>query len=743
MGRNLKLIATMLAFTLLFSSCAKNEESSKVEENNEKEVATQSEEMKEYSLADTKFLDELETKNVELEFKKTEVSPKVPEYKIESDLSNITNIEYFGDFTNPQQESLVKNGFVITKTGNQEGYEGMEYKYDQIHQIYEANEYEGIPSFITTDSVTHMFHIFYTNFLRNLEEKELYPKLADFNKKLLDSNIKIYNELEDEETKNLQLKNIAMLATGVKLSGEEPENLPEEANNLYLEELKNIENEASADSMITDRPVDYSQLKPRGHYTRSEELEKYFKNTMYYGQVGFFVKQDEAFQKNDILQSLLLTYSIYSDPETLKTWENLVSPIDFLVETADDLSIREYSRILYGVYGKDLDINNLNNEDYLANVYLELDKLKEPQIASYKGKSFRLIPQRAVLDNVLMQNVVDVNRPSTRPIYSGLDLMSSFNNKKATEIQKNDPYNSHFKEYNTRIEENQKYIESMTDKDWQKNLYRGWLWMLSSYNKEYGEGYPIFMQNEDWMKKDLVSALGSYAELKHDTLLYGKAVMAEMGGFEEPDWVSYVEPNVELYDKLSWLIEYTQLNLKDRQMIDGEFEEKLSNFKELVDFLRDMSVKELNNEILTKKENLRLAYIGGEMERAMLNFVEDESEFGLKGWYEIENPADRRMPVVADLMSVVENTVNIPEGEIFSIASGKPAEIYVVYPVGDKLYMGRGGVFTYYEFTDKECLTDEKWQEMVMEDKKDYPEWYRDIIKEEKSKLPGNPRIMY
>ena len=65
--------------------------------------------------------------------------------------------------------------------------------------------------------------------------------------------------------------------------------------------------------------------------------------------------------------------------------------------------------------------------------------------------------------------------------------------------------------------------------------------------------------NEAWKTKDLVSALGSYTELKHDTVLYGKQSMAEMGG-GSPDEIpkSYVEPNLELYEKLSWLLEYTK-----------------------------------------------------------------------------------------------------------------------------------------------------------------------------------------
>lgn len=729
MAKKRYLIISILIAMMIFSACENGKQKTV-----EKEVSS-------IELKDTSFLDEMEKNSIKLDFKKTDVEPKVPEYEVESDLSNVKNLKDFGEFSDRQVKDLVENRFMIAETKNITSYEGKdEYQYDQIHQIYEDNEYKGIPSFVTTDSVTHIFHIFYDNFLRNLETEKLYPELKDFSQNLLATNIDLYNELENEHLKELQIKNIAFLATGANLSEVEMVEVPEEAEKIVEEELKNIEAEKASDSNINNNKVDYSQLKPRGHYTRSEDLEKYFKSTMYYGQVGFFPIKDGEEDKDVMLQSLLLTYSIYNNENTLKSWESLVGPMDFLVETADDLSIREYSRILYGVYGKDFDINKLDDEEKLNASFKEVEKLPMPQIAGFMGKSFRLIPQRAVLDNVFMQNTVDIAKPgepSKRPIYSGLDLMSTFDNKLAYEIQKNDPYNQKWDKYQERIDENIKTYREMKDEEWQKNLYRGWLWMLSSYNKEYNEGYPMFMQNKAWQTKDIVSALGSYVELKHDTILYGKAVMAEMGGGMEPKLKSYVEPNLDLYDKLNWLIEYTKINLKDREILSEKNEEKLNNFEKLVDFLITCSKKELNNELLTEEEYQELQYIGGWMESLMVDFVESEDENNISYWYEISNPQDRRMPIVADLMTVVENSVGLPEGEYFSIATGKPAEIYVIYPIGDELYMGRGGVFTYYEFLDKNRLNDKEWQDKVFKGEKDYPAWYKDIIKEPKPEFEG------
>ena len=724
------LIASLIGLSLL-TGCKNNKVNLP-----EKEAAK-------IELQDTKFLDEMENKTTYIDYKLSDFTPSVKDYKVAEDFSNVVNFSKFGKFTEKQKEMLLKNGFVITKPKNLEDNEYMEepwnYEFDQIHQIYEDNEYQYIASFVTTDSVTHIFHIFYDGFLRNLEKDELYPKSIDLNKNLLAENISLYDDLQNERLKEIQNRNIAFIATGLKLLGEEPENLPEEAKKIYEEEIKKASSEEIVSSAISGRDVDFSQLKPRGHYTRSEELKKYFSGTMYFGQVGLFIENDEKPDEDSILQGLLLTHSIYKNPEILKTWEDLVEPIDFLVESADDLSIREYARTLYGVYGKDFDINKLDDEKNLSSAYKVLSEYPDPQVAGFMGKSFRFMPQRAVMDSVLMQNVVDIARddkPSDRPIYFGLDLMTAFGSVKAREIQKEDPYNSHWDKYKERTDENISTVKKMDDLDWQKNMYRGWLWMLKSYDQKFGEGYPMFMRNDAWERKDLVSALGSFAELKHDTVLYGKAVMAEMGGggdFEIPK--SYVEPNVELYEKLNWLLEFTKVNLKDRQMLSEKYEEKINKFQAMVVKFRDFSIKELQNEPLTGEEISYLLYIGGEMESLMVDFVESSDENQISNWYEIENATDRRMPVVVDLMRVVENSVGLPKDEISHIGTGKPMEIFVIYPHEGKLYMGRGATFSYYEFLNKERLTDEDWQKMVYDEKTDFPTWYKDLVTEEKEAI--------
>lgn len=724
--------------------------SCKGKEGNQGNLGETKVDKEELQIMDEKVLESEELKNVVLPFTPTIIKPQVPEYTIAEDLSNISNIQDFGYFSKEQQKFLAENGFLITEpkfidagkklnrfSSEEVDENKQDFECDQIFDIYIKNSGH-YPSFITSDSMTHIFHIFYDGLLRNVEMNEIHPKLVDMTKALLKSSIEVYQTADVLEVKDAALRNVAFFGVGAKLLDIEIE-LPEEAKALVSQEMESIESKKQAPSVVNKKEIDFSQMTVRGHYTRNDILKKYFLTVMYYGQIGFFPlnKETKEMDKEALLSSVLMTYSICKDKAVYKMWTEVCNPIDFLVESAEDLSIREFGKIFYEVYGEKIKLNHLADEDKLKQVFDICDKLPKPEIQFYEGQSFRFLPQRAVMDSVYMQNVVDVSlsEPSKRPIYSGLDLMTAFGNKMAKSLTENDPYNHIWEEYPHRMEENIKKIDHLSEQDWQKNLYRGWLWMLKSYSQEFGEGYPMFMRNDYWKKKDLISALGSYAELKHDTVLYSKQPGGGLGGGRPPvPPKSYVEPNLELFEKLSWLLEYTKVNLEKKDMLGEKLETKIDRFKDLVDQLVGLVKKELNNEAFTEEELYTLYYsIGRKMEEISLEFYMDGDGSSAGIWAFLENETDRRMPVICDLMTVAENACDIISGKKLSIGTGAPAEIYVVYPNDEGgLNLGRGGIFTYYEFLSDERLTDEQWQQKLLNEKVPYPKWYADMVKGKK-----------
>ncbi len=88
------------------------------------------------------------------------------------------------------------------------------------------------------------------------------------------------------------------------------------------------------------------------------------------------------------------------------------------------------------------------------------------------------------------------------------------------------------------------------------------------------------------------------------------------------------------------------------------------------------------------------------MENIFIKFVDEKAKY----FAEIEEQSDRNMATIADLMVTVENTVGIEPNKYLEVGSGMAQEIFVVYQIGDKLIMGTGPVYAYYEFLSDEVM---------------------------------------
>lgn len=482
--------------------------------------------------------------------------------------------------------------------------------------------------------------------------------------------------------------------------------------------------------------MDYSQYTPRGHYTRSKDFERYFKAMMWYGQAPFPLYTDEEKKERNVeqtLQALLITYSIYSDKDSYDKWEQIYEPTNFFVGNSDDLNLYQYGDLLFSVYGKEPDLDKLNNDKKLDEFYNESEGLPEPKISpkytavtTPAGKQFRFMGQRYVLDAEIIQELVE---PIIRPIPSGLDVMGVLGSDRAEKIQMDKEENQDWKDYPKIFKKLRDKFGKLEDKEWKSNMYQGWLWTLKGLLEPYGKGYPSFMTNEAWMDKNLNTALGSWSELKHDTILYGKQSGAECGdGYSFV--VGYVEPNVEVYEKLLWLTKFSRKNLKERDLLIENIDAKMEQFEELLSFLINCSVKELNNEELTEEEYERIGIYGGTLEFLTSSFAGE----GLR-WFEITSETDKNMAVIADFHTIAPN--NYSPGGYMEAGVGPAFEIYAVVPIKDKLYLTRGAVFSYYEFIFNERLTDERWQKMIKENREpDMPEWTNSFIRSGKGEIP-------
>lgn len=625
-----------------------------------------------------------------------EIQAKAPEYVLNGDLSNIENLDQFTNLTQEQRDMIARNGFVVMPTDS-----------EQLFYIYEENTYKKIPSFVTVDSVLQLYHIFYDYSLRSLESGFFYKDMILLNEAMIKQLLIEYSYAENDEIKEAVMKmlgffGVANLALGEPL----PEGFPGELETSVRQEFDLISKaEEQAVSPLFDFTIDYSLFRVRGHYTRSGELGKYFRAMSWYGIVPMpfyddMGKREEASAMRAIVSALALCRA--PKDTGVKLWENIYSTSSFYVGESDDITPYEIALIIQKVYSDTPDINEVPEK--LDQFYQELEQLRRPGIVHKTPEAttqlqMRFMGQRYIPDSEILQ---ELTTPYVRPFPSGLDVFAVFGSERARELL--DEFlqpKKRWDKYEEIFTDLKEKFGNQTIGEQTNNLYNGWLYCLKSLTGRVGQGYPLFMRNSAWEDKSLSTALGSWAEIRHDTILYGKQSATECGGDEPPVFVNYVEPNPEFFSRLLWLTTATRENLNNRGLLEDSMKYKLERFEDMLEFLKTCAEKELKGEDLSPEEHSSLVTYGGTLEYLSSSVAESDN------WYLIESDTDKNMAVIAD--------VHTSDGSYLEEGVGTAAEIYVAVFQYGKVYLTRGAVFDYYEFVSGQRLTDEEWQAQLKE----------------------------
>lgn len=647
-----------------------------------------------------------------------EFTPSIPDYEIKPDLSNVEYTDLLQGPTN-SEKLLMENGFYVSEGWNEEFF-----------SLYEDNRYEMIPSFVTTDSVLHTYHLYFNFLLKSLEENELYDIAVDITEAMLDKSLEQYEQLKGTEWENAAKVNVGYFSVALKqLEPEMP--VPEFVEEAVMADSASMAaHEGIAVPAVygddSDYMEDFSQYVPRGHYTKSEKLKKYFNALMWYGRMTYRLQQPE-----EVKSSLLIMAALDNNEEILADWKRLYEPIGFFVGDPDDLVYLDFQPVARDVYG-DLTLENYQSID--LNKFIEKAKLLRdpgvnsmpvlgpalnPERASVEDrtedtKGFRFLGQRFTIDASIFQRLIyretDKHKDTgeVRMLPNGLDIPAAFGSEVAGSIL-SDNGEFDYQNYPENMSKLQQAINQLPMSKWTENLYWGWMYTLKSLlHVDYSTGYPTFMQNDAWKRKELTTFLGSWAELKHDTILYAKQVYAELGGgpmIEERDDRGYVEPNPDLYARLASLTQLTIDGLEQRGILSVANKDSLTKLYDLLIQLRDISVKELQNEALTDDEYELIRTYGGSLEHFWYETFTDEEKN--QGNLLNDNPA----PIIADVATD-------PNCCVLEVGTGYIEPIFVVFPIDGKLRVGKGGVYSYYEFSwpMNDRLTDEKWRDEVLTD---------------------------
>jgi len=650
---------------------------------------------------------------------------------------------------------LEENGFVVVE-GNQ----------DEIYDIYIEAKDKGQPIFVTTDLVLHTGHIFFDTLMRVLEIKELSGIAADLTDRMLSLSIDQYNSATDPDVKEAARLNIGYFSVAKRLLD------PTFEPGYGLEDMVDTEIEHIAaheglefrellsyveDPSLFATPYafeDYSQYIPRGHYTRNETFEKYFMVMIWYGRVDFKLmpgRSEDA--KGDgrmmTLQALLITDALAKDDDAFDMWEKIYEPTVYFVGKADDLTVYDYLELSDEIFPRGKSVDRFAQADALSTFIEEAKKLNPPKILSGAAftddgefddtnMGFRFMGQRFIPDSYVFQQLVygveDLvytgegspftmeyipNVGPARAFPRGLDVMTVLGSERAYEILRNEG-DTDYLHYDEQIQMLKEEFSEKGEDEWKQNLYWRWLYTLLPlfYNPE-GEHVPDFMTTTMWLDKSLATSLGSWTELRHDTILYAKQSYTMLGKGPPPpmkEAYGYVEPYPEVYARLGEMMKDLRLHLDTLGIAPEGVSEKLAAFETILSRLETISEKELRGETLSDEEYQFILNIG-----SILSSLKD---FPADVMDETTSDTDTKMDIIADVHTDL-NTGNVLEEGV-----GSPFNIYVVVDDPQGRRVCRGGVFSYYEFKHplSDRLTDEKWQTMGEDEgRPPQPEWIQNF----------------
>ena len=687
------------------------------------------------------------TESVETEFGTyipylVEIEPDVAQYEIESDFSNVVNFTDF-NFTEVQKEKLLQNHFVVIP-GRDSGPTG----YKEIYDIYNEARENDIPQFITTDAVLHTYHKLYDKILMTVEEDFFIQFLIHMDSLLLEESLNYFNNSSEDFAKECFKKVVAYFSVPMKIL-DKYFVIPDSVTDIVNQELSLIDaHEGYVSSPLFNAyDEDYSQYKPRGHYTKTDSLEKYFKAMMWHGRQTYVLFNSDLVPnpcapRPDLTGSALaLIYFMENiQPEGMvwTYWNNIYIPTVFFVGKADDLLPQDYltfAKQYFGVDFSEQSIDNILVETTILDFITQADEyFPEPLITTNTPKGMRFMGQRFIPDSYMLDQLVFPFVPD-RLMPKSLDVLAVINSDEAYNLL-DEMGETNYVGYIQQLAYLKDLYENYPDEQWAENLYWNWLYCLMPLLFEKDEGFPPFMQNLAWLRKDINTALGSWTELRHDTILYAKQSCTEYTGLPTFNNIiqGYVESNPYLFARLASLSKLMREGLLGLSILNEKMEGKLAKLEELLLTLKSISEKELTGGNITMDEYSVICNFGQSIEDLVSFGEEYESGNGPNPWSEDE------MPVIADVHTDSNTGTCLEEGV------GYPFRIFVICKVEDELKVTVGGIFSYYEFIQplSNRLTDEEWAEMLAsETTPNLPYWTGEFIDTTNFTINSDPDYYY
>jgi len=645
---------------------------------------------------------------------------------------DVTEAEFYDDVADALKLSpaaraqLARDGVIIVPQSR---------LYSMGAALYEMYT-KDLPLLVTTDSVLDAMHRSFDSILAELEETTLTQNLrealsdASF---ALPALVKAYPEVrEAAEDVDLYLTVALNLLSADPGHGRlmfAPRLVDEEQVKVLLKKVDSLVLEnpgfggGSTKIYGGTRAVDWSQFKPRGHYSRSEQLQRYFRAMMWLGRAdtGFELKETRQARAAALLTQLFVETGADKKAQLLR------DVVDLMVGRSDNLTPAQLAQVMREEklaeptkLASDKAIERL--VEAVAAAGFGQQRIRSQLVVSPPGDAkkvappdlFQLFGQRFILDSFVLSKVVydDIifeGRKMKRRMPLGLDAMAALGNDFAVQmlIPELRTWN-----YSANLMALRDVIAARSQERWRDSLYDTWLAVLRTLNETpTGAHVPVVMTRDAWKRKTLQTQLASWAQLRHDTILYAKQSYTASVGCLYPK--GYVEPYPAFYAELQRFA--TDAATRFRALgVDGRYAGYFDNFGKIMGTLRGMADKELAGKPFSSAEE---TFLKSTIERRIEGggYV---SVATWDGWYislvfrsrgEDTTAAVEWKPTIADVHTDPDTSSVLEEG------TGNVDFMIAVIDNDGDLAVHVGPTMSYYEFTQpaSDRLTDEQWTGMV------------------------------
>jgi hypothetical protein len=488
-----------------------------------------------------------------------------------------------------------------------------------------------------------------------------------------------------------------------------------------------------------ERCIDWSQFRPRGHYTQSTALRRFFRTMMWLGRVdlGFNLRAADPASglradPDRERRAAMLTVLMLDKSGELARLAAVTHIIDFMVGRADNVAIDHVKEALTkaGIDG----VEDLAERKQLARFDAALDTVgpraqqirsqvldADPgsQQATALPLAFQVFGQRFLIDsfalsNLVYDSIVFRGEKQKRFMPRGLDAMAVLGNDEATRLL--EPDLAAFK-YASNLLAARRVVEAMKPEDWQASAYNQWLAAIRTLDDPPASTthFPKVMQRQAWQRKQLRTSLASWAELRHDTVLYAKQSYTSYYACEYPK--GYVEPYPAFYARVGELtrtlseriaradVPATDPKRASRLVAQREAQSKFfAHFASVMTRLETMATKELRAQPFTREET---EFVQKTIDRRGGRGSGGPPTYS--GWYPSliygGSPADSE-PIVSDVHSDPTN------GQVLQVATGDVQFLVVAVDNGPHRAAYVGPSYSYYEFLGpiERRMTDEEWR---------------------------------